>query len=50
MQKVCKSPSWDATFGATVGGDNFDRAAFKRRMAQMETVIDTALSEQSKLF
>jgi cell division protein ZapA len=36
--------------GAKVGGDNFDMAAFKRRMAQMETVIDTALSEQSKLF
>jgi cell division protein ZapA len=36
--------------GAKVGGDNFDMAAFKRRIGQMETVIDTAISEQSKLF
>jgi cell division protein ZapA len=36
--------------GAKVGGDNFDMAAFKRRMAHMETVIDHAMSEQTKLF
>jgi cell division protein ZapA len=36
--------------GAKVGGDNFDMAAFKRRMTHMETVIDQAMSEQSKLF
>jgi cell division protein ZapA len=35
--------------GAKVGGD-FDMAAFKRRMTHMETVVDQALSEQSKLF
>jgi cell division protein ZapA len=28
----------------------FDIAAFKRRMTSMETVIDQAMSEQSKLF
>lgn len=36
--------------GAKVGGDNFDMAAFKRRMLHMETVIDQAMAEQSKLF
>lgn len=35
--------------GAKVEG-GFDIAAFKRRMTQMETVIDQAMSEQSKLF
>jgi len=35
--------------GAKVG-DGFDMAGFKRRMTSMETVIDQALSEQSKLF
>ena len=35
--------------GAKVG-DGFDMASFKRRMTSMETVIDQALSEQSKLF
>ena len=35
--------------GAKVGG-NFDIASFKRRMASMETVIDQAMSEQTKLF
>ena len=35
--------------GAKVGGD-FDIAGFKRRMAGMETLIDQAMSEQSKLF
>jgi cell division protein ZapA len=35
--------------GAKVGGD-FDMAAFKRRMNQMETVIDQAMAEQAKLF
>ncbi|MBM3341607.1 MAG: cell division protein ZapA [Betaproteobacteria bacterium] len=35
--------------GAKVGGD-FDMAAFKRRMAHMKTVIDQAMSEQTKLF
>jgi cell division protein ZapA len=36
--------------GAKVGSDNFDMAAFKRRMVQMETVIDASMSEQTKLF
>ena len=35
--------------GAKVG-DGFDMAGFKRKMTSMETVIDQALSEQSKLF
>ena len=35
--------------GAKVG-DGFDMAGFKRRMTGMETVIDQAMSEQSKLF
>ena len=35
--------------GAKVGGD-FDIAGFKRRMTHMETVIDQAMSEQTKLF
>jgi cell division protein ZapA len=35
--------------GAKVGGD-FDMAAFKRRMGQMETVIDQAIAEQTQLF
>jgi cell division protein ZapA len=35
--------------GAKVEG-GFDIAAFKRRMTHMETVIDQAMSEQSKLF
>ena len=35
--------------GAKVGGD-FDMAGFKRRMNHMETVIDQAMSEQTKLF
>jgi cell division protein ZapA len=35
---------------AKVGGGNFDMAAFKRRMNNMEAVIDQAMSEQSKLF
>ena len=35
--------------GAKVG-DNFDMASFKRRMANMETVINQAMSEQTKLF
>jgi cell division protein ZapA len=35
--------------GAKVGGD-FDMAGFKRRMSQMETVIDQAMAEQAKLF
>lgn len=36
--------------GAKVGGNNFDMAAFKRRMAHMETVIDQAMAEQTQLF
>ena len=36
--------------GAKLGGDDFDMAAFKRRMAGMEAVIDQAMSEQSQLF
>jgi cell division protein ZapA len=36
--------------GAKVGSDDFDMAGFKRRMDQMETVIDQAMSEQTKLF
>ena len=35
--------------GAKVEG-GFDIAAFKRRMTSMETVIDQAMSEQTKLF
>lgn len=35
--------------GAKIDG-GFDIAAFKRRMTGMETVIDQALSEQTKLF
>ena len=35
--------------GAKVSGD-FDIAGFKRRMSSMETVIDQAISEQTKLF
>lgn len=35
--------------GAKVGTD-FDMAAFKRRMGQMETVIDQAIAEQTQLF
>ncbi len=34
---------------AKVGGD-FDMAAFKRRMTHMETVIDQAMAEQTRLF
>jgi cell division protein ZapA len=37
-------------FLSTKVGDNFDIAEIKRRMASMETVIDQALSDQSKLF
>ena len=33
-----------------VGGGDFDMAELKRRMTSMETAIDQAMSEQSKLF
>lgn len=36
--------------GAKVGSSDFDMAGFKRRMDHMETVIDQAMSEQTKLF
>ncbi len=35
---------------ATKVGGGFDIAELKRRMNQMETVLDQAMSEQSKLF
>ena len=35
---------------STKGGGAFDMAEIKRRMNQMETVIDQAMSEQAKLF
>jgi cell division protein ZapA len=35
---------------STKVGGGFDLAAIKRRMASMETVIDQAMSEQTKLF
>jgi cell division protein ZapA len=37
-------------FLSTKVGDNFDIAEIKRRMAGMETLIDHAMSDQSKLF
>jgi cell division protein ZapA len=37
-------------FLTTKVGGGFDMAEIKRRMNRMETVIDQALSEQSKLF
>jgi cell division protein ZapA len=37
-------------FLTTKIGGGFDMAELKRRMNRMETVIDQALSEQSKLF
>ena len=36
--------------GAKVGSNDFDIAAFKRRMAHMKTAIDQAMADQSKLF
>jgi len=37
-------------FLSTKVGGTFDMAEIKRRMTQMETVIDQAMSEQAKLF
>jgi cell division protein ZapA len=37
-------------FLSTKIGDNFDIAEIKRRMISMETVLDQAMSDQSKLF
>ena len=37
-------------FLSTKVGGSFDMAEIKRRMNQMETVIDQAMSEQAKLF
>jgi cell division protein ZapA len=37
-------------FLSTKVGDNFDIAEIKRRMAGMETLIDHAMTDQSKLF
>jgi len=37
-------------FMSAKDGGTFDMAEIKRRMIQMETVIDQAMSEQAKLF
>ena len=35
---------------AKVGSEDFDIASFKRRINRMETAIDQAIAEQTKLF